>query len=75
MGRARSTYGGEERCIVFWWADLRQGNHLEDPGADGRIILKWILEKLDVGVDWISLSLVTDKWRAVVNSVMNIRVL
>jgi hypothetical protein len=24
-------------------------NHLEDPGVDGRIILKWIFERLDRG--------------------------
>jgi hypothetical protein len=28
-------------------------NHLKDPGVDGRIILKWISRKLDVGMDWI----------------------
>jgi hypothetical protein len=26
------------------------------PGVDGRIILKWIFEKWDVGMDWIDLA-------------------
>jgi len=25
-------------------------NHLQDPGVDGRIILKWLCRKCDVGV-------------------------
>jgi hypothetical protein len=26
------------------------GDHLKDPGVDGRIILEWIFERLDGGV-------------------------
>jgi hypothetical protein len=33
----------------FWWEDLRDGDHLEDPGVDRRIILKWIFKKWDGG--------------------------
>ena len=46
MGGACSAYGGEERCIQgFWCENLRKMDHLEIPGVDGRIILKWIFSK------------------------------
>ena len=32
------------------WGNLREGNHLKEPGVDGRIMLRWIFRKLDVGV-------------------------
>jgi len=35
MGRGE-VYSG------LWWVNLREINHLEDPGIDTRIILKWI---------------------------------
>jgi hypothetical protein len=48
MGRTCSKYGEEERCVQgFTGGNLREGDHLEDWGLDGRIILKWIVERLD----------------------------
>jgi hypothetical protein len=38
----------------FWWRDLRESDHLGDPGVDGRIILKWIFKKCD-GEVWTGL--------------------
>jgi hypothetical protein len=31
----------------FVWADLREGDYLEDQSLEGRIILKWIFRKWD----------------------------
>jgi hypothetical protein len=47
---------------------------LEDPGVEGRIILKWIFERLDGGADWIDLAQDRDRWRDVVYTVMKLRV-
>jgi hypothetical protein len=49
-------YGGGEVRRLFWWGTLREGGRMEDPGIDGRIILKWIFEKWDGGVDGINLA-------------------
>jgi hypothetical protein len=54
---------------------LRKGEHLEDTNVDVRIILKWIFERLDGwggGIDWIDLAQDRDRWRALVNTVMNL---
>jgi len=32
----------------LWWGNLRERDHLEDRGVDGRIILRWIFRKWDV---------------------------
>jgi hypothetical protein len=43
---------------------------LEDPGLDRKIILKWIFEMWDGGMDWINLTQDRDQWWALVNVVM-----
>jgi hypothetical protein len=47
---------------------------LEDPGVDGRIILKWTFERLDGGMDRINLAQDRDRWQDLVNAVINLRV-
>jgi hypothetical protein len=62
--------------LAFFWAIfkyLREGDHLGDLGVDG-IILKWIFKKWDGGMEWIELAQDRDRWRTLVNAVMNLRV-
>jgi hypothetical protein len=124
-------YGGKRGMRTgFWWEDLREGDHLGDPGVDGKTILKWIFKKchsgnqieknemggvcstyggksgayrilvgrpearrplgrprrrwednikMDLqevgwGMDWIELAQYRDKWRVLLNAVMNLQV-
>jgi hypothetical protein len=69
----RHVWETEEVHTGFWWRDLRKRDHLQDLGIYGRIILKSILKKLSGGTDWIDLAQDRDRWRALVNRVMNLR--
>jgi hypothetical protein len=57
----------------FWWGNLREGDHLEDSGLDGKIILRCIFRKWDRGSEWIDLAQGRDRWWALVNVLMNLR--
>jgi hypothetical protein len=38
-----------ETYTQFGWGKLRDREHLEDPSIDGKIILRWIFRKWNVG--------------------------
>ena len=44
-----------EAYTGFWWGNLRERDHLGDPGVDVRIILRRIFKKWYVGV-WTGLG-------------------
>jgi hypothetical protein len=56
MGEMKGVY----RVLV---GNLRKRDHLEDPGINRRIILRWIFRKLDgAGMDWNDLAQDRDRW-------------
>ena len=69
--------GQGEAHTGFWWENLRERDHLEEPDIGGRIILKWICKKWDrgKGMDLIDLAQNRDRWQIFVNPVMCLWVL
>ena len=56
----------------FWWGGLRERDHLQNLGVDGRMILKRGLQYLGWrGKNWIALAQDRDRWRVFVSAVMN----
>jgi hypothetical protein len=59
----------------FGGGNLRERDHLEDPGIDGRIILRRIFRKFVWrGMERIDLAPGRDKWRELMNAAKNLRV-
>jgi len=50
MGEVCSAYGERRGVYRVLVGNLRERDRLGDPGVDGRIILRWIFRKWDVGV-------------------------
>ena len=49
VGGACSTYGEKRVAYRVLVGKPEERDHLEDPGVDERIILRWIFRKWDVG--------------------------
>jgi hypothetical protein len=55
---------------------VKEGDKLEDLGVDRSIMLKWFLKGIMYeNMDWVHLAQDGDKWRAVVNMVVNFQIL
>ena len=57
----------------FWWRNLRERDHLEEPCLDGRIIIIWFFKKWDGSMDWIDLARDRNRWRVPVDAVISLR--
>jgi hypothetical protein len=60
--------------IGYLWESQKVRDQWEDPDVGGWTIFRLILEIGWDGVDWIDLAQYRDQWRALVNTVMNLRV-
>jgi hypothetical protein len=71
MGEACSAYGGEDRPIQGFGEKPEGKRPLGRPSVD----IKMDLQEVGCGgMDWIELSQDRDRWRALVNAIMNLRV-
>jgi len=48
-----------------WWGNLKERDHSVELSVVGRLILKWLLKKGRLFVEWIDLAQDGDKWRSV----------
>ena len=67
---------GEVRCVQgfgVWWGNLRERDHLEEPGVHANHNIKMELQEVGCeGLDWINLVQDRDRWRALVNAIMSL---
>jgi hypothetical protein len=45
-----ARFGEGRGCTGFWWENLRERDHWGDPDVDGRIMLRCMFRKWDVGL-------------------------
>ena len=74
MDGASSAYEGGERCVQGFGGET-WGTPLGRPRRRWEDNIKMDLQEVECrGTDWIELAQDRDRWRALVNAVMNLRV-
>jgi len=75
MGRAFSAYGGEKKRIQLFVGKPEGKRPLGRPRLRWEDNINMDLQEVRCGcMDWIELAQDRDKWRALLNAVMNLRV-
>jgi len=72
---ACGTHGRRNKSVIFLVGGLKERNHFEDRGVDGRMGSEWILGRLaGWGVERIQLAQDRDRWWAFVNTVTSLSI-
>ena len=74
MGGACGTYGGGERCAQGSSGETRGKKPLGRHRRKWQDNIKMDFQEVGGGGDWMELAQDKDRWRALVNTVMNFRV-
>jgi hypothetical protein len=74
VGWACSTYGRQKRFMQGFGWERRERDHLEDVSVGGRKILSGSSRSVMWGMDWNDLAKDKDRWSALINAVMKLRV-
>jgi hypothetical protein len=75
MGKACNTYGGEQRCIQGFRGEPEGRRPLGSPRRRWEDNIKMDFREVGWGgIDCIDLAQYRDRWRTVVNTVMNLQI-